>query len=128
MTSLIIYIILMIKLENERGAGMEKKMDFITWIQKRGGIKLGAGQDLRALTLKESGFVGLVSKKGTALDVLRDEAEWEGIIPRGTSSDEFMAMVESRVQAQSGPACIDPAEAEIKRLESEYYEERGMQT
>ena len=105
---------------------MEKKMDFITWIQRRGGIKLSAGQDLRALTFKESGFVGLVSKNGTALDVLRDEAEWEGIIPGGTSSDEFMAMVESRVQAQGGPACIDPAEAEIKRLESEYYQERGM--
>ena len=49
---------------------MKKKLDFITWLQRKGGIRIDtASADVYGLSFKESGFVGLVSKNGRGLDV-----------------------------------------------------------
>ena len=109
---------------------MKKKLDFITWLQRKGGIRIDtASADVRGLSFKESGFVGLVSKNGRGLDVLRDEAAWEGIIPEQMSTDEFMELIRNRVHAQSlGKASrIPDTEAEIGRLEEEWFVSTGRE-
>lgn len=108
-----------------------KKLDFITWIQRKGGIGVNTvSTDTKGLGFKESGFVGLVSKNGRGLDVLRDEAVWEEIIPGHMSTDEFAEMIRERVQAQSlGKAPnIPKTEAEISKLEEEWFKTEERRT
>ncbi len=108
-----------------------RKVDFITWLQRKGGIGINtASTDIHGLSFRESGFVGLVSRNGKGLDELRDEAAWEGVIPEQMSTDEFLELIRDRVHAQSlGKAAkIPDTEAEISELEEEYFmqTERGL--
>ena len=77
--------------------------DIVKWVRDKGGLSLTSkAADVFELTQKESGFRGrsaIVRKGGRAADVLRDEAEWEGIIPKGTSTDEFVDMIKARVSS-----------------------------
>ena len=104
-----------------------KRPDFITWLQRKGGIKTNtASTDIHGLSFRESGFVGLISKNGKGLDVLRDEAAWEGVIQEQMSTDQFLELIQSRVHAQSlgkGPKIPD-TEEEIDRLEEEWLSAR----
>ena len=100
-----------------------RKVDFITWLQRKGGIGINtASTDIHGLSFRESGFVGLVSRTGKGLDELRDEAAWEGVIPEQMSTDEFIELIRDRVHAQSlGKAARFPeTEAEITNLEEEW--------
>jgi hypothetical protein len=103
--------------------GTARKLDFITWLQRKGGIGINtASADIHGLSFRESGFVGLVSRNGKGLDVLRDEAAWEGVIPEETNTDQFLELIRDRVHAQSmGKAARFPeTEAEISNLEEEW--------
>jgi hypothetical protein len=105
-----------------------KKSDFITWLQRKGGIKTDtASIDIQGLSFRESGFVGLISKNGKGLDVLRDEAAWEGVIQEQMSTDQFLELIQDRVHAQSlGKRLkIPDTDEEINRLEEEWLRVKG---
>jgi hypothetical protein len=73
-------------------------MDLIKWIRSKGGINRKCPSiDARGLSLKECRYIGLISKNGRYLDELRDEAEWEGIICLGTSTDDFNEIILNRI-------------------------------
>jgi hypothetical protein len=80
----------------------DDKTNILKWIREKGGIKTNdISCDTFSLTQKESGYKGrssLVRKNGRCLDVLRDEAECEGIIPPNTSTDEFGDLIKGLVR------------------------------
>ncbi len=65
----------------------------VKWVRDKGGInpeRIAA--DVQELTQKESGYKGrssIVRKNGRALDELCQEAQWEGIVTPGTTTDEL---------------------------------------
>lgn len=70
----------------------------LQWVREKGGIKTDTlAIDTRALSQKElgKGRKTLLRKNGLDMDVLRDEAEWEGLITPGTSTDDFKDMIET---------------------------------
>lgn len=79
-------------------------VDLPGWVREKGGFDPESrAADVFELTQKESGFRGkssIVRKGGRAPDVLRDEAEREGMIAPGTSTDEFVDMIKSQVRAR----------------------------
>ncbi len=78
-----------------------KSGDLLKWVRSKGGIKSDTkSTDTYSLKQKQSGFKGkasIVRKNGLALDVLRDEAEWEGIITPGITTDQFKEMIEQQI-------------------------------
>ncbi len=94
-------------------------MDLIKWIRSKGSInKKCPSADIKALSFKECRYVGLISKNGRYLDELRDEAEWEGIILPGTSTDDLNDILVNRV---NGRHINVQDERQIKKQIDQYY-------
>ncbi len=80
----------------------------LNWIRKHGGIKRDSvAADLRGLSEKECGKSHILKNDGVGLDVLRDEAEGDGLISFGTSTEEFAEIIKDRVR-EKGEDYGDP--------------------
>ncbi len=87
--------------EKQKKEALKELPDIGAWIRSNGGISAtSAAADVYELTQKQSGFRGksaLVRKNGLPLDILRDHAEWDGIIPPSMSTDEFGDLIKQNV-------------------------------
>lgn len=77
--------------------------DILDWVRGKGGINSESiSGDFKSISQKEGGFRGksaVIKKGGKGLDILRDEAEWEGRISPGTDINNFYSMIEDAVSA-----------------------------
>jgi len=82
----------------DRGVKKEEKGSLLSWVRAMGGIgdKTLLGEQ-RALHSKESGVVGLVSKKGTPFDEMANLAVDEGWISK---PEDFMETLQNDIFAQ----------------------------
>lgn len=100
--------------------GEKQKPDLIGWIKGKGGINLkDVNADMKGLQTKESGYVGLLTKKGRGLDELAQEWEWE--TGEKITTDELSERLIDRVMAgKKGP---EITESYIRKAEAEHYKE-----
>ncbi len=88
--------------EKEAKKDLRQEPDVVRWVREQGGVKPNTvSSDIQALTGRECGFRGrssIVRPNGKALDVLCQEAQWQGIVSEGTSTDDFTDMLKSRVE------------------------------
>ena len=100
-----------------------QKTDLIKWVRDKGNInKRCPSADIKALSFKECHYVGLISKNGRYLDELRDEAEWEGIISPGTSTDDLNGMLVNRVNGTGKHINIEDEKQIEKQIKQHYIE------
>lgn len=78
----------------------EKHEGLMSWIKAKGGINSeDPSADVSGWKMKESGYIGLISKKGRFLDELVQEGTWEGRWPETTTADDLSQMITDRVMA-----------------------------
>ncbi len=102
--------------------------DLLQWVRGKGGLDPESlAADVYELKQKESGFKGaasIVRKGGQPADTLAQEAIWEGIVPEGTGTDEFVQMIKDRVMGGKIKAPYKEevlTDKRIKELEAEFY-------
>ncbi len=100
--------------------GERQVPDILSWVRKKGGIKSkGVSIDTQALTQKESGLRGIVTKGGRGADELAQEWEWE--TGQKLTTDEFSERLNNAVMGgEKGPKIT---EAFIKKAEEQHFKE-----
>jgi hypothetical protein len=104
--------------------------DLITWIREKGGInERDPSADIRAWKTKESGYVGLVTKKGQFLDELVHD--WIAETGERITTDQLVERISDRIMRggrQRGPDISQMTEKQLERYfrkaEEEWYREQ----
>lgn len=91
-------------IKEEAQIKQSKDQTFIGWIKDRGGLwDESLTGETRGLGTKEEGVVGLVNKKtGQAIDELTDSAIIDGWLPEGSSTVDFLGLLNKDIRAIKG--------------------------